>query len=73
MQSDYIDINMPAPYSQNMGKKDSELWRQFKDFKEAGKEIAEKVSDSLGMSKKSKTFKWKKDRILRAKKRSSVN
>ena len=46
-----------------MGKKDSELWRQYQDFKKAGKDIKEKVSDSLGISKKSKTFKWIKERV----------
>jgi len=68
-----IDIITPAPYSLSMGKKDSELWRQYKDFKKAGKEMAEKVSDSFGLSKKSNTFKWIKEKIIRAKKKSSVN
>jgi len=68
-----IDIITPAPYSLCMGKKDSELWRQYFDFKQVGKEITEKVSDSLGISKKFKTFKWKKEKILKAKKSSSVN
>lgn len=56
-----------------MPKKDRELWRQYKDFKKAGRDIAEKVSDSLGISKKSKTFEWKKEKIIKAKKKSSVN
>jgi hypothetical protein len=56
-----------------MAKNNNELWRQYWDFKQAGKEIAEKVSDSLGISKKSKSFKFIKEKIIRAKNKSSIN
>jgi hypothetical protein len=56
-----------------MDKKDSEVWRQFQDLKHVGREIGEKISSKLDMISERKGFKWKKERIIRSKNRSSIN
>jgi hypothetical protein len=56
-----------------MGKNERELRRQYRDLRRAGKDIADTVTDALGVSKRSKSFAWVKERIIRSAKKATVS
>jgi hypothetical protein len=55
-----------------MGENERELRRQFRDLSRAGREAADTVSDALGLSKRSKSFAWIKEKTIRSAKNASV-
>jgi len=56
-----------------MGKNERELRRQYRDLRRAGKDITDTVTDALGVSKRSKSFAWVKERIIRSAKKATVS